>query len=524
MSSFSFSNLRYRMKRKARGPSIGLLFPVILLCVISTLPLLYILLRAYEVGWHEAVRLIFRPRVFELLCNTVKLAVSVTIASCAIGVSTAWCVERSQLPGRNIWNVIVTLPLAVPALVSSYTWVALSSKMATFGGAVLILTFSSYPLIYLPTVAALRGMDPALEETARSLGYGPWRTFFHVTLPLLRPALYGGALLVSLHMLAEFGALAELRYDTFTTAIFDQYRLVFNGAAAAMLTSVLIVLCLAIIGMELLVRGRARYARIGGGVSRQWRRVSLGHAKPFVLLGFSLLGLLAVVAPLGSLIYWLITGSSAGFPVKEVMEAVVATLSLGFGGSILTILFALPLVVLAVRFRGIFSTLADRIPYIIHSMPGLVIGLTFVFFSIRFITPLYQTTALLLIAYALLFLPLAQSSLRAALEQAPVRLEEVGRTLGYGRLKVFVTITLPLIFPGLGAGMALVFVEVMKELTATLLLRPTGVNTLASQVWEHTSNVEYAASAPYAALMILFAGLPVYLLTMRSFTTGKKDR
>ncbi|WP_074011139.1 ABC transporter permease [Numidum massiliense] len=511
-----------RMKgpRRQRPPA-WLLLPVFILIVLAALPVLYVALRAYEAGWETALKLIFRPRVYELLQNTLMLSASVTAASMAIGVATAWFIERTNLWGRKLWNVVVTLPFAVPAFVSSYSWVSISPSFEGFVGAVLILTLSNYPLIHLPVAAALRGMDPALEESARSLGYSAWQTFWRVTLPQLRPALFGGALLIALHMLAEFGALSLLRFDTFTTAIFDQYTVVFDSTSAAMLTTVLLALCVAILGLELLLRGRTRYARVGTGVARSQRRFQLAWRGPFVFLGFCVLALLAVAVPLGRLIYWLMTGTSAAFSAREVLTALTTTLSLGLGGALLTIVLALPLVMLSIRYRGPFATLADRLPYFIHCLPGLVVGLTLVFFAVNYVNPLYQTTPLLLIGYAMLFLPLAQSSIRGAAEQAPERLEEMARTLGKRPLGAFFTVTLPLVFPGIGAGAALVFLQVMKELTATLLLRPTGVETLAVQIWEHTTNAEFAAAAPYAAILILVSGLPVYVLTMRSFTSGK---
>lgn len=501
---------------------IWLLLPVLLLVILTALPIFYIIMRAREAGWETAIGLIFRERVYELLKNTIKLDVAVTLLSVLIGVTTAWFVERTNLPGRKIWNAVVTLPFAVPAFVSSYSWISLYSGFQGFSGAVLVLTLSNYPLVHLPVAAALRGMDPALEETSRSLGYSRIATFFRITLPHLRPALLGGAILIALHMLAEFGSLAFLNYDTFTTAIFDQYNVAFNSASAAMLTFVLLTLCLGILGLELLIRGKSKYASVGKGAPREKEPVHLGWLKMPALGGFSALAILAVGVPLGTITYWLLTGSSATFVLSEVMSALYSTLTFGAGGSILAILFAFPLVILAIRYRGFFSTLADRLPYFIHSLPGLVIGLTLVFFAVRYAFPLYQTVPLLLIAYAMLYLPLAQSSIRGAMEQIPKQLEEVAGSLGKKPIVVFFKVTLPLVAPGVGAGIALVFLQVMKELTATLLLRPTGVDTLAIKIWEHTSNAEFAASAPYAALLILLSGLPVYLLTMRSFTHGKE--
>ena len=194
-------------------------------------------------------------------------------------------------------------PLAVPAFVNSFGWVSLTSRVEGFGGALLVVTLSYYPLVYLPVAAALRGLDPALEETALSLGHGPWRTFPRVTLPQLRPAMYGGALLVGLHLLAEFGALQLLRFDTFTTAIYDQYRSSFNGPAATMLASVLVLCCLVLLLLEMRVRGHHRYARVGGGVARSLPRRRLGLLAPSrCWLRLTLLVGLALGVPMGSLV------------------------------------------------------------------------------------------------------------------------------------------------------------------------------------------------------------------------------
>ncbi|ART79261.1 ABC transporter permease [Oceanisphaera avium] len=506
------------IKQSRKPVPLGLMIPVILLVVLTSLPLLYIVLRAQEAGLSHAMSLIFRTRVYQLLLNTLQLLVTVTLISTLIGVASAWLIERTDLPKRKLFNALVTLPFAVPAFISSYSWISIFPQLEGFSGAVLVLTLCNYPLVHLPVAAALRGMDPALEETSRSLGFSRAQTFFKVLLPQLRPALLGGAILISLHMLAEFGALAFLNYETFTTAIFDQYYVAFDGASAAMLTLVLLILCVGVIGLEILLRGKHNHATQRQGSPGAQDQVILGWTKPWLLLAILLLITLAAGVPLAVIGYWLLSGSSSAFHGQEVLSALTTTLSFGFSGALLATVFALPLVFLAVRFQGRLANLAERLPYFIHSLPGLVIGLTLVFFAIRYAFFFYQTTPLLLIGYAMLFLPMAQSSIRATLMQIPPQLEEMARSLGKSAWRVFIRITLPLMAPGLGAGLALVFLQIMKELTATLLLRPTGIDTLATKVWEHTSNAEYGASAPYAALLILISGLPVYLLTMRSFT------
>ena len=183
----------------------------------------------------------------------------------------------------------------------------------------------------------------------------------------------------------------------------------------------------------------------------------------------------------------------------------------------LFLVMAVPVGLLVVRYKGPLAIWAERLPYLLHALPGLVIALALVYFALHFVPALYQTSALLLIAYALLFLPLAQAPIRTALNKAAPQLEEAARTLGATSFSAFCRVTLPIIFPALGAAFALVFLDAMKELTATLLLSPTGLNTLATQVWSHTSNIEFAAAAPYAALLILVSGLPVYLLTTRMY-------
>ncbi|HLR16716.1 MAG TPA: iron ABC transporter permease [Alcanivoracaceae bacterium] len=517
------SKNRTTYRTKPRIP-LGLVLSVVLLMVLSALPIMYVLLRAQEAGWAHSASLIFRPRILELLLNTLRLAGAVTLLSIFIGVTTAWLIERSNLPRKKIWNAIVTLPFAVPSFISAYSWISVFPSLEGFYGSVLVLTLCNYPLVHLPVAAALRGMDPALEETSRSLGYSRFKTFFKVMLPQLRIAIMGGAILIALHMLAEFGALAFLNYETFTTAIFDQYYIAFDGASAAMMTLVLLLLCLGVMGLEMLIRGQENYATDRKGSPGVAEEVELGAFKPVALLGLVLLAIVSTGAPLGIIGYWLMVGSSAAVDMAELSSTLVVTLSLGMGGAVLAAVFALPLVFLAVRYRGPLATIADRLPYFIHSLPGLVIGLTLVFFAIRYAFAFYQTIPLLLIGYAMLFLPMAQSATRAALVQVSRQLEEVALSLGRDALSVFMRITLPLIAPGVGAGLALVFLQIMKELTATLLLRPTGVSTLATKVWEHTDSAEYAASAPYAALLIIVSGLPVYLLTMRSLTRNSSEQ
>lgn len=482
--------------------------PVVLTAVAALIaagalvPVGYVFWYAAQLGLTETWSLLARPRVGELARNTSMLLVGVMALSTAIGAAAAWLVESTDLPGKLAWHGVLVAPLAVPAFVNSYAWVSTTHAVQSYGGAVLVISLSYYPLVYLPVVATLRGLDPAFLESAHALGLSRGEALRRVTLPLLRTPIAGGALLVGLHCLAEFGALQMLRFPTFTTAIYDQYRSAFNSAPANVLAAVLVVACLLLLTVELVMRGRARVARVGAGVSRSPEPLRLGRWRGPVLAGLSLLCALSLLLPVSVTVRWFLVGSSAAFPVTDVGSALVSTLGLAAGAAALTAALALPVAWLAVRHRGWVSMLIERTTYTAHALPGIVVALALVTVSIRLAPGVYQTAGLLLTAYAILFLPRALISIRASLEQAPGVLTDVARSLGLSPLQAFMRVTLPMLRPGLTAGAALVFLAVSTELTATLLLSPLGTSTLATEFWSASSAARYGAAAPYAMLLI----------------------
>jgi iron(III) transport system permease protein len=491
------------------------------IATVAVLPLVATIAQIGTIDRNDIVRLLLRPRVGVLAINTAALVVTGTAACAVLGVAVAWLVERTDLPGRQVWAVLAALPITVPAFVAGYSWVSLTSVVEGFGGAVLILSLTYYPLVYLPVAALLRGMDPALEEVARSLGLNPWRTFGRVTLSQIRPAVLGGSLLVSLHLLGEFGAFAMLRFDTFTTAIYDQYRLTFNGPAASLLAALLTIPCLLLVTMEFRVNGDATAGR--GDDARPPLISRLGWKTPLAIAGMAMLLGLALGVPLMTIGYWLVRGNTTALPVDTLLATTLTTLRLGSEAAVLTTLLALPIAFLAVRRPGPIAAIIERATYVSAGLPGIVIALALVTVVIGHARPLYQTEALLLVAYAILFLPRAMVAVRAAIAQAPTSLEEVGRTLGCPPLQVFRRVTLPLISPGLGAAASIVFMSVVTELTATLLLAPIGTQTLAMQVWASTATLAYGEAAPYAALMVVIGAVPTYVLARRVGMLARVD-
>jgi iron(III) transport system permease protein len=504
----------------ARRPSPGLLASCCVASGLVLLPLGVTIWNAADAGWTVASALLWRPLTGFLLLNTLRLIACAVISTGLIGTALAWLVERTDLKGKRIWAILAVVPLAIPPFITSYAWVSLSPSLEDFWGALLVVTVAYYPLVYLPVAAALREMDPALEETARSLGLGRASIFLRIILPQLRPSLLGGVLLVALDVLVEFGAFALLRFRTFTTAIYGAYRAGFSGAEPALLALVLLLLCIACLTAEYFVRGRARYGRFARGTRRRAAQYSLARWHWPAQAAFASWAALTIGIPLGMILYWLTQpGDLATAPVAATFGAVAsaawASIYLGAAGAALTMALALPLGVLAARYHGWLVTALERAAYLAQSIPGIVIALALVSLTVHTLRPLYESTPLLVAAYAVLFLPLALVSVRAALTQAQPALEEAGRSLGLGRAAVLFRVSLPLAAPGLGAAAALVFISVTTELTATLLLAPIGTQTLATQIWADTSTLAFAAAAPYAAVMAVMSMAASWLLAAR---------
>ncbi|TFC04723.1 iron ABC transporter permease [Cryobacterium adonitolivorans] len=502
--------------RVGRRPSPFIVAVACTVALFGLLPLGYVIVTGILTGWPALSALVFRPRVGELLMNTVGLVV-ITVPLCAaIGVGCAWLVGRTRLPGARVFAVLLATPLAVPAFVNSYGWVSAIPSLNGLWSGVLIATLSYFPLVYLPCAAALRRLDPTVEEAAGSLGSGPGGVFLRVVLPQLRLPILGGSLLVGLHLLSEYGAFAMIRFDTFTTAIVEQYRSTFNGPAANALAGVLVLCCLFLLVGESGARGRSRYARIGSGVAKDAQRRGLGMFTPLGYLFLGGLFVLSIGVPFSSVIRWLVRGGVEVWSDGVVAEAFLQTVGYGLAGALATCLLAFPVAFLAVRHPSRLARGLESVNYLTSSLPGIVTALALVTVSIRFVQPLYQTAVLVVVTYVLMFLPRALVNLRAGLAQVPVGLEEAARSLGKHPVAAFLSVTARFFAPSALAAAALVFLGIVTELTATLLLAPNGTRTLAIQFWSKVNDIDYVGAAPYALLMIVLS-LPVtYLLFARS--------
>jgi iron(III) transport system permease protein len=477
-------------------------------------PLVFLVLQAGQAGWHDVFRLVFRRLTRVLLLNTVQLAALVSAGSAVLGTAAAFLVERTSLPGRRMWAVLVVLPVAIPDFVVGYAWHSIVPALHGLVGATVVMTLAVYPLVYLPVAAALRRADPSEEEVARSLGLGPVETFFRVTLRQIRPALTGGCLLVCLALLAEYGAFEIVRFQTFTTTIFSELTTAFDLPAASGLSLVLVLIGLIVLAGEGAVSTRGRISRAGGQTTHLHVRHRLrGGRLVAAIAGIGALAGAGLGLPVGTLVYWMVASHASTLPGVSIWGALEHTATYSAAAALVATVLALPVALLAVRFRSPATMLLERSTFVVQSLPGLVIALALVFFASHYAQRLYQSATLLVVAYAVLFFPLALVCVRASVAQAPHRLEEVGRSLGRRPREVLLRVTLPLVAPGLAAGFCLVFLSAVTELTATLILVPTGVHTLATQFWAYQSNTSYGAAAPYAVVMVALAAVPGYVLT-----------
>jgi iron(III) transport system permease protein len=471
-------------------------------------------------------------RLFGLLGSTGMLVVSVTGATMLLGVTTAWLTTRTNLPGKRAWSTLVTLPMVIPSYVGALALLGASGNggvlsalttavglpaLPTFRGfwaAWAALTLWNFPFVHLLASPALRRMNPALEEVARSLGATRWRTFRTIVLPQLRPAMAASSLLVALYTISDFGAVSLLRYETFTRAIYAQFRGRIDITPALFLSGVLMIVALGVVLVERRVRGRLSYH--AERPPRPARVVTLSPLQR--TLARAVLGgtvVCSLLLPAGVLVSWTARGLTFGLPIGSVLAETGRAAMVGGAAAVVTVAAAIPLAVLTVRHRSAAAGWLESISWSTYSLPHLAVGLAFLVFALRLLPVAYQGLPLLVMAYTAVFLPQALGATQSALRQVGRQLEEASRGLGHSAASTLRRIVIPLIAPGLATGGALVFLTTMKELPVTLMLRPTGFETLAVRIWSSASEGLYTRASAAALVLIAVSALPLYLLVPR---------
>ena len=494
------------------------------------LPLLWLVVAGLDAGL-DGLRAMVRPTAVRVMGNSLVLVALVTLCSTAIGVPLAYLVVRTDLPLRRFWTVAAALPLVVPSYIGAFAFASAFGRSGDLNGALtgvgfprvpevaglegttLVLTLYTYPYVFLTARAALISMDDSLVEAARTLGHGRLAAVRRVTAPRIRPAVGAGALLVALYALSDFGTPAILRYDVYTRVIFVEQR-TFNTDLAAVLSIQLVVVTAVVLAVESRLRGDAPVHSTGG---QSTDRVGLGRWRWVAMLLPAAVVVVALAVPLAVLVLWLFRdAASTGTALAFQPSYAVNSVAVAGGAALLTAVLGLPVAYVAARGDSRLAGLVERATWVGYAVPGVVLGLALVYFGARYGGGLYRQglvlLPLLLFAYVVRFLPQAVGATRASILGVDPRLPEAARSLGADRGRSFRRVILPLVAPGLLAGAALVFLTTMKELPATLLLRPAGFSTLATHIWSVQGQGYFGYAAVPALLLLGVSALSMYVL------------
>jgi iron(III) transport system permease protein len=410
------------------------------------------------------------------------------------------------------------LPLAIPSYVFTYTWIALVPEFSGFFAAGFILSITTLPYVILATLAGLRTVDTSQIEVARSLGLTPFETFRRVVFPQVKGHISAGALLAALYTISDFGAVSLLNVETLTVTIQNMYRASYDRSAAAVISFVLIAFSTIVVLADEKVKRQTPDSSVVKVYSTKNSLINKAWLRFAVIATIAIYAVNAVVIPFYVLISRFL-GNQVAINWGDLLAASISTISVAALGALIALVMSAPLGIVLSGGSTRIGRIAQRIITVGHGLPGVVVGLAVVSIGSK-LGGLYQTTFLLAFAYALLFLAKSVASMSSSLSRVPSSVKDVASTLGMNQWMVIKKVVAPIAAPGIGLGTVLVFLTAMKELPATLMLRPTGFDTLATQIWSAASINRFNEAAPYALILVLIAALPTFLLSR----PDKEDR
>jgi len=499
----------------------------------AAIPLLFVFNSTLQLT-PERWAMLWSSRLPGLLWNTLSLAGLVAVCCLLLGVPSAWLITRREFPGRRLAVWLMVLPLAIPTYVFAHIYTELFEPAGwlgqlwttvfgealpipdiySMGGATLALTLGGFSYVFLLVRGSLMLSSRVLEEAARMQGAGPVEVFWRVNLPMLRPAIAAGLAVVVLHVLSDFGAVSMLRVQTFTLSIYLQMSGRFDYQSAAGLSLVLVLLSLTFLVVERYFRRRQRYYS-GGGQHRLVtpRKASTGE-RVYIWLWLGVIVVFALALPLSWMLAWTWEAIQQGLLGDAFWRHVGNSLLVSGLAATLALLLALPVALYHARRHSLLSHTFMQVASVGFVLPGPVIALGFLSFALALVAPLYGGLALLVMALSFRFLPLSLQSQEAALQQLTPAIEQAGRTLGAGPVENFRRVVMPMIRGGMATAWVFVFIDTLKELPATLLLRPTGFDTLPVRIWIEASEEMLELAAP-AALMLVIGALPAVWIMLR---------
>ncbi len=517
------------------------IFLIGLLVLLPIIPLLISWLKLDLSLWQH----LWQTQLWSLLKNTLLLSLLVGLGAFILGVSLAWIIVIYDFPGRKILQWGLMLPLAIPPYILAFVFLGFSdfggplySLFNTFGissklipdlrhptGVALVFILSLYPYIYLLMRTALLRRGQSNYESARTLGYTKFSAFWRLVVPMTRPAWIAGLALVLMETLADFGAVAIFNFDTFTTAIYKSWFSLFSLQTAAQLASILLLIVLLALFTERWARGHSRYTQTDA--QHQQFRKKLTGFKGFLVQAVAwLVFVIAFILPLVQLVYWAITTTGYG---QTIVELLMNTVQLALLATIATLIVAIVAVFAqrVLELKQAFSRkwqLVSEIAAIGYALPGtvlavgVVLSFNWIESSLNFSSNQWLAGGVfaLIFAYVVRFLRIAQGPISSSMAQIKPSIIEASMSLGADKKERLFRVYIPLLRPGVFTAMLLVFVEVMKEMPATLLLRPFGWDTLSVRIYELTSEGEWQLAALPAVMLVTIGVLPVIYLIKKS--------
>ncbi len=517
--------------------------PVYVMFLLVIVPVAVLLL-SWQSSQVEVWQHLVATGLGRLISNTCVLMLGVGTLVMVFGVSLAWLTAVCEFPGRRWFDWALVLPLAIPTYVVAFVALGLMSYSGPiltlwrewFGrdawypdirspaGVVLVMSAVLYPYVYMLARSAFLQQGRVLTDAARSLGYGPWNSFFKVALPMARPAVVAGMALALMEALADFGAVSVFNYDTFTTAIYKSWFGFFNLQAAAQLATLLLGFVTVALLLEQKARGKRRRYHL---TFKSRDRIHLTGYRAALAAGYcGTILLLTFIVPVGQLVVW-IAGTGLRDLDSHFFRLVEHTFILGASSALIVAVVAL-LVSLAQRYQADSAWLPSmtRLTALGYALPGsvLAVGIIIVFtITDRWMGSLtgggqwlVGSVVALLLAYIIRYFSVGMGPIQASLDRVRPSFQEVAHSLGCNNWQVIWRIYLPLLSPGLFTAIVLVLVDVMKEMPATLLLRPFGWDTLAVRVYEMTSEGEWERAALPALTLVCVSIIPVALMIQRS--------
>ncbi|MFT6398626.1 MAG: iron(III) transport system permease protein [Bradymonadia bacterium] len=491
----------------------------------ALLPVLWLCVRGADAGGVGGLFEVMIRDSWATLIRSLGLSFGVAALALAVSLPAAWLTEATDLPGRRVWRVLLTLPLAVPSYVSGFVVIAAFSPRGwltdlglstpdvygAFGATAAL--FFAYPYALLPIRASLARLDQNTWDAARSLGASPVAAFRHVVLPRLRPALASGGLLVGLYALSDFGAVSLTRFRTLSYVIYLRYQSLFGRDEAVLYAWWLVAVAALLVLAHRLVGGAATRG-VAAHPTRAWQPLRLGRWRWPALAFCTAVTCAGVVLPVAVVVYWLVRGISNGAEIHPFGGVAIRTVLVGLAGATVVVLAALGPALLPAGNR--FTRFVRGAVHAGYALPGIVVALALVYFATHGFPAIYQTLPLLLLAYVIRFVPVSGGTLSEHADAQDPHLVEAARSLGRTPREATRQVVLPLLAPALFAAFVAAFISVIKELPATLLVAPIEFDTLATHIWALTEEAFFTSVAAPILLLLILSALLIGVLQRSS--------